>query len=184
MSFDDGVGFDLVSHIVISFKRKCEDSATIVQTALFVSASLFFACALAGSDYDPEIGKGYDADGDSALGASIFPTSIITLVAGHEGLEGSVVQVKGYLAADERPIIFLTHEQCQRYSSYDGVGLEFSRKLDIDWSHYTDPDCRRVLVEGVYAYIGPKSRDSQSISFRIVQAVIRDIKNLQDISSE
>lgn len=184
MSIADEVSLNLFSRITIFFKRKSEKPATFLQTAVFVLAGLLFTFALAGSDYDAGIGGGEDDDSDSGLREPVFPTSIITLVAGHEGLEGSVVQVKGYLAADEWPIIFLTHEQCQGYSSYDGVGLELSGNRDIDWSQYTDPDCRKVLVEGVYAYIGPKRRDPQSISFRIVQAVIRDIRTLQDISSE
>lgn len=173
-------GENMTAHRIVS-QRLC-----FLQRALKIIGFLsFLAIAAACAKENSSIEPGQISDNDSEGLSSPHNTSIITLLAGRHDLEGEVVQVEGYLAADwEGPIVFLTHDHCQTYSSYDGVGLILGTDFSVDWSHFREPDCRRVVVEGTYEFWGSTRPDPAAISFRIVQAVLRDVSVLTDITND
>ncbi len=166
----------------VSWVRCLHLVRTLMRAIGFLAlCSYLTACTTGHSD----LARGEAPGGGTYAHASAYRTSIITLLAGRGELEGKIVQVEGYLAADwEGPIVFFSHEHCQTYSSYDGVGLILGAELSVDWSQYRDPDCRRVIVEGTYKFFSIAEYDSSAISFRIVQAVMQDVRLLADIAGD
>lgn len=112
------------------------------------------------------------------------PVSIISLIAISPELAGSLVRVEGYLAADwEGPVVFFSSESCKTYSSFDGVSLIPAEGVVIDFGAYSDPDCRRVAVTGVYDFWRVADAPSELISMRVSNAFLREVKQVEDVSS-
>ena len=95
------------------------------------------------------------------------------------------MQVEGYLAADwDAPILFFDKDHCEIYSSFDGIGLIIDESLGVDWSTFGVTSCRRVLVQGKYEFLSYSKPKKGVISFRSVQAVIRDVNYIADITDD
>jgi len=112
-----------------------------------------------------------------------YIVSVATLFAQPTELEGKLVRIYGYLAAEwEGPIVFFTREHCQIYSSFDGIGISLAKDVEIRWNMFQKPDCRRVEVEGIYEAFSYKPPDAAVISLSSVRNVLQDVKYIADIS--
>jgi hypothetical protein len=111
-----------------------------------------------------------------------MPASIISLLGRPEIYIDKLVAVEGFLAADwEGPILFLTLELCERYSSWDGIGIIMDPMVEVDWMSLTKPDCRLVLIQGYFRPLEPREPDPAVISLRLVPAVLERVLYLATI---
>ena len=61
------------------------------------------------------------------------------------------MEVSGYLAPDwEGPTLFLTSEQCWRYSEPDGIGVRFSAEIWKKLASVRNRWCHLATVVGVF----------------------------------
>lgn len=152
----------------------------------FIKRNLLFLLLSAGccsAGEDTVFGKAviFDESGQSAA----YKTSIITLLSDYQNLDNVLVQIEGYLSADwEGPIVFLTHEHCERYSSFNGVGIKLDENLTVDWTKLMNPDCRMVIIEGKYKFLPYRKLNEHTISLRTVQTILIDVNYIADISND
>ena len=114
--------------------------------------------------------------------SSAYSVSVAALLAQPTELEGKLLRIEGYLAADwEGPIIFFTREHCLVYSSFDGIAISMAAKLDVRWSAFQKPDCRRVVVEGIYKAYRYEPPDAGVISLFSIRNVLQNVSYIADI---
>jgi hypothetical protein len=112
-----------------------------------------------------------------------FSVSVVTLLAQPKELEGKLVRVEGFLSADwEGPTLFFSSELCQTFSSFDGLGINTNGGMKVDWTALRSPDCRRVVVEGVYKAYRYEAPDQRTVSLAVVRNVLEQVTYLADIS--
>ena len=139
-----------------------------------------FACASCATVDGPALGERatFGPHGQNRA----YTVSVVALLAQPAELEGKLVRVAGYLAAEwEGPIIFLTREHCLVYSSFDGIGISLAADLDLRWSAFRKPDCRRVEVEGIYEAYRYNPPDTAVVSLFLVRNTLRDVRYIADI---
>jgi len=171
-----------INHMVFAIMRMCVQNQSFGLYIKLQILFVFFLSSCCFADEDGVIGEAvvFDKSGQSAA----YKTSIITLLSGNQNLDNALVQVEGYLSADrEGPIVFLTIDHCERYSSFDGIGIRLDKSLTVDWSALRDPDCRRVLVQGKYKFSPYVQPTPDKVSLRIVQAMLVDVNYIADISN-
>ncbi len=111
-----------------------------------------------------------------------YEVSVVALLAQPKELNGKFVRIKGYLFADwEGPIVFFSSEQCRNYSSFDGIGIEPSKAIQVDWNEYDNPNCRQVIAEGIYRSIRYKKPREKVVSLAIFRNVLEKVTYLAEV---
>ncbi|MEO7325924.1 MAG: hypothetical protein ABIW82_13960 [Dokdonella sp.] len=77
--------------------------------------------------------------------------SIISLLGQPSVYEGKRVEISGFLAPDwEGPTLFLTSEQCRRYSAIDGIALKLIPDIWPNLAMVQNRWCHYATVVGVF----------------------------------
>ena len=110
---------------------------------------------------------------------------MIRLLSHPEELRGELVGIRGYLAAEwDGPIVFFSRDHCQQFRPYDGIGLELKEELNVDWSVFQNPNCRRVYVEGYFNFRTYEPPQPNTIRLRVVNSVLRNVTYVVDMEEE